>query len=133
MEQMGRWTTGHQVLQVKMEHRADGEDGLMGNSSLWKSIPIGSTPTTGTFHIQEDTPPSLPARYNINIHTNDSNGVNFAFWIASMSVGDYIHVVNRDDTSLFGIYKLESIFTPLISIDKQNRKQHYQKLPVHYL
>ena len=50
---------------------------------------------------------------------NDSNGVNFAFWIASMSVGDYIHVVNRDDTSLFGIYKLESIFTPLISIDKQ--------------
>ena len=36
-----------------------------------------------------------------------------------MSVGDYIHIVNREDTSLFGIYKLESIFTPLISIDKQ--------------
>ena len=69
----------------------------MGNSSLWKSIPVGSTPTTGTFHIQEDTPPSLPARYNINIHINDSNGVNFAFWIASMSVGDYIHVVNHND------------------------------------
>ena len=53
------------------------------------------------------------------IHTIDSNGVNFTFWLASMSVGDYIHIVNREDTSLFGIYKLESIFTPLISIDKQ--------------
>ena len=120
------------VLMVKMERKGDqedqdrapgtdGEDGLMGNSSLWKSIPVGSTPTTEVHFIShEDDPPSLPAEYNINIHINDSNGVNFTYTrIASMSVGDYIHVVNRNDTSLFGIYKLEIIFTPLISIDKQ--------------
>ena len=91
-----------------------GNDGLpFLNSAEWLTSGLTSnlanaTPESGKFFVKET---------NFVVHPTSTNNENMLAWIDSLAPGDTITFTRSDNSDSYGVWEVESVFTPLGGLD----------------